>query len=119
MSEPNGHDFKQLKTRQAKLKAELERLDIERREAAKAYDEMSKKLKVVEKEIEDYTREPIVSEHAMLRYIEREMGFDMDAIKAAILTEELKKMIKTLGNGKYPVGSHKAVVKNMVVVSIA
>lgn len=115
----NGHDLKQLQTRKAKLVAELARLDVERRETAKAYDETANKLRLIEQEINNFAKEPVISEHALLRYIEREMGFDLEAIKNDILTSERKAMIKAMGNGKYPIGKFRAVVKDMVIVSIA
>lgn len=119
----NAHELKQLQTRKSKLEAELKIKDIERRESAKAYDDLSAKLKKLEQEIQNFAKEPEVSEHALLRYIEREMGFDLDAIRAEILNAELKGMIKTLGgNGKFPIhknAKHRAIVQNNVIVSIS
>jgi len=44
-----------------------------------------------------------ITEHAILRYLERVKGIDIEAIKKDIVTEEVLKQIKTLGAGIYPV----------------
>jgi len=60
-----------------------------------------------------------VSEHAMLRYVERVMGCDMKALEEKIIDGKLKSCIETLGgNGKYPCDGFTAVVKNNTIVSI-
>lgn len=62
-----------------------------------------------------------LSEHAILRYFERVVGIDTDAIKPLIFTEDMMELIETLGGekGKYP---HKdgfmVVIKDNVVVTI-
>lgn len=116
----NGHDLKQLQTRKAKIVAEIASLDVARRDAQKSHQDALNKLRLIEQEINSFaiSKDPVVSEHALLRYIEREMGFDLDVIKDAILTNERKVMIKAMGNGKYPIGKCKAVVKDMVIISI-
>ena len=114
----DGHKLKQLQTRKKKLEAELERLDVERKESARAYDIVAGKIKAIKDEISNHLIEPVVSEHALLRYIERKMDFDLDEIKKEILTDDLKIMIKKLGNGKYPIVNGKAVVKEGVIISI-
>jgi hypothetical protein len=64
-------------------------------------------------------KELIVSEHALLRYIERFVGVDTDSLKKDILNQELVTKHRQLGDGKYPIdGSIKAVIKSNVVVSI-
>lgn len=115
----SAHALKQLQTRKAKLAAELARLDTERREAAKAYADAEAKLRQVEYDISNFAKEPVVSEHAIIRYMEREMGLDLELIRNEILTAERKALIKRLGDGKYPLGNSKAIVKDLVVVSIA
>lgn len=63
--------------------------------------------------------EPKVSDHAMLRYFERVLGFDLRQIEAEILCEELKKMTDTLGkSGKFPVKDFKVVMKNNTITTI-
>lgn len=60
-----------------------------------------------------------ISDHAIIRYIERVIGVNIEDIKAHILTEDLETKIKTLGNGKYPMkDGGRVVVKNKNVVTI-
>lgn len=62
----------------------------------------------------------IVSEHAIIRYIERVLGISIDEISQKILGNEIEKQIETLGNGTYPINDNefKIVVKDNVVVTI-
>lgn len=65
------------------------------------------------------TNEPNVSEHAILRYLERVKGIDLIELKKEILSEKVLKMTKTLGgNGSYPNNDFKVVMKNNTVVTI-
>lgn len=60
-----------------------------------------------------------MSEHALLRYIERVYGIDMDELRALILSDTLVRCADTLGDGRFPVAPGiKGVVKNRVVVTI-
>lgn len=62
---------------------------------------------------------PAVSEHAMLRYMERIMGMDIKQVEMSILNDSITKMISELGNGTYPHHEgFKVVVKNNVIVTI-
>ena len=62
----------------------------------------------------------IVSEHAILRYLERVRGINMDEVKRSILPDGVKHMIKTLGDGVFPsgAGAHSVRVKGNVVVTV-
>lgn len=60
----------------------------------------------------------VVSEHALLRYFERVMKFDLEEIKKKVLPETLDTPVKTLGSGTYPTETHKVRIKDGVVVTI-
>lgn len=60
----------------------------------------------------------VVSEHALLRYFERVMKFDLEEIKKKVLPETLDAPVKTLGSGTYPTETHKVRIKDGVVVTI-
>ena len=45
----------------------------------------------------------VVSEHALLRYFERILGYDLDILSAALLPPETVARIQQLGSGTYPV----------------
>ena len=62
-----------------------------------------------------------VTDHAILRYLERSSGLDFQQTKQRILTPRLVAAIQKLGNGEIPLsdGSNMiAVVKNNTVITI-
>lgn len=58
-----------------------------------------------------------VTEHAMLRYFERVLGFNLEEIEEKIVSG-ISETQKELGNGTYPSGLFKVVVKENTVVTI-
>lgn len=61
----------------------------------------------------------VISEHALVRYMERVLGLDMEAIRETILTPEQKLMIRELRTLKLPLGGGvTAKVVDGVVVTI-
>lgn len=106
----------------------LKHLEMERRKKARnvAHIESNlakakNSLRTTEGEIrklQNSVKEPIISEHALLRYIQRIEGRDMTTVIAKILTPETINRIKILGDGEYPVEDFKVVVKNNVIVTI-
>lgn len=60
-----------------------------------------------------------VSEHAIIRYLERVEGLNVEEIQNKILTEDLLILTEKLGgSGTYPIGEVQAVLKNNTVVTI-
>lgn len=59
-----------------------------------------------------------ISDHAIVRYVERVHGIDMKKMKNKIITKDLKKEVKKGGNGTYIVGDFKVVVRGGVIVTI-
>ena len=60
-----------------------------------------------------------ISDHAIVRYLERVKGMDIEAIKKEILPPHVHADTKVMGNGYYPVnGKHKVRVKNGVVITV-
>lgn len=124
MSIETTQELKSLNTRIKKLQAEYK--DIE--EEIKALDR--KKFQIFREqaslrqrvfEIEQASKEPVVTEHAMLRYFERVHGFNLEQIKKDILTPEVTKMIKEFKSGKFPVDNgykFKVVSKDKTIVTI-
>lgn len=84
--------------------------------------ELSKKKKELDRvnhEIEILTRELTVSEHAILRYIERVYELDIEKIQKEILESPSLATIDVLGSGRYPLQcGAKAVIKDRVIVTI-
>lgn len=87
----------------------------------KELNQLQKQFTEIENKIEKYTnKNPIISEHAIVRYMERVKKIDIEEIKKEILSEKVTKMISDLGNnGTYPnENGFQLVIKNNVVVTI-
>ncbi len=113
--------LKSLESRASKQKAISSEIDKEMQVLNQRKSRESKLLTAILNEIKrlkGLDRKLIVSEHAMLRYIERVMGVNLEEIKQEILNDEVSNNIKKLGNGTYPVEEYKIVVKDGVVVTV-
>lgn len=64
------------------------------------------------------SNELIVSEHAILRYIERVVGINLDEVVQKIVSDDDKTIIASLGNCTYAKADFKLKVKDGVVVTI-
>jgi septal ring factor EnvC (AmiA/AmiB activator) len=115
----NAHELKSLQVRADKLEKELHVLKEERERIAKQCVETSQTLNHVRQQIANFSkREPTVTEHAMLRYIERVHGINLAEVSAAILTEQNKTLIDFAGSCRIKSGGVEFVVKDRCVVSV-
>ncbi len=77
-----------------------------------------KRLKDEMKKI-DNTTQIKISEHAMLRYLERVKGINLEEEEGVIVTDKLKSMVDTLGgNGTYPIDGFQVVMKNYTITTV-
>ena len=82
-----------------------------------AYNKINRRIKSLEYKIDKLTTHIVVSEHAILRYLERVEKFDLEGIKKKILLQE--KAMDSLGDGKFPCdGGGRAVLVDNTVVSV-
>lgn len=121
MSIENSHRLKQLQSRRSKLLVELEQTgqELKRHQARK--DELAQTLASVEGQIKNLTESgPVVSEHAILRYLQRVKGVDIDSVRREIMSERTAEVINTLDScQRLPIGDGVAlVVENRRVVSV-
>ena len=76
--------------------------------------ELEKQIKIIAQD-----QSLSVSEHAVIRYLERIEGVDIAAIEQKILTDKLRAMVKVLGGkGEYPVDGFKVVLKDYKIVTV-
>ena len=116
-------DLKQLRTKLKTLEKENLDISIEIDVVRKnlqledsIYYAISDKLRLFKNQ-----KEPVVSEHAILRYLERVEGVDIEAIKQKILSPKVREYIDTLVSGNFPLEENNKImirVKNRVVVSV-
>jgi hypothetical protein len=59
-----------------------------------------------------------ISEHAILRYLERVKGVDLEAIKLEILPDILRNQFDKMGDGCYPASTHRLQIRERVVVTV-
>lgn len=93
------------------------------------YHEIGKELSLIKTKIDSTEKEiawlkndnVVVSDHAVIRYLERVEGMEIHKIRTSILSERVINQIKELGDGKYPIGDGKfrAIVKNNTVITIS
>lgn len=60
----------------------------------------------------------IITNHALLRYSERVLNIDFEEVRKAILSDEVLRLYKELGNGKYPNGTYHVVIENNFVKTV-
>jgi len=101
------------------VKAEVQeanRIQAEREQ--KAYQSVEK----IQRQIIDTKKaevEPVVSEHALLRWLERVMRIDMNEVTKRILDESTKSKIMFAGSGKIYKDGVCIVFKNKTVVTVS
>lgn len=86
-----------------------------------AMTETNTELKSVNIQLTELSKKkfaPLVSEHALVRYLERLKSIDVEAIRKIILPEKTIEQILTLGDGRYPVEDFIVVVVNNTVVTV-
>jgi len=120
MSIKNAQELKQLQSRRTKLAAKLGTLKAESSEKNREVSVTKNLLSTMDSEIESLKGvDLIVTEHAILRFLERAMSLDIAQIKDKILSSPTINNASNMPNGKYPIGEGlKAVVKDNCIVSI-
>jgi hypothetical protein len=96
----SAHELKGLQTRLSKARADSQILKTESDAAQRRYFESLKDIKAFETRIAELTTKqenPIVTEHALLRFIERVQGVNLESIRQQILDESTIKLIHFMG----------------------
>ena len=89
--------------------------------AQKEYKAIKDKVQILKNKIKILNiNVPVrVSDHALVRYLERVEKIDMSVIEKEILTNEVLRLIDTLGgSGRYPNKNFKVVMNNYTVTTI-
>ena len=116
----DANQVKQLFTRRNRLTRRIAQLAGDPERDQDAYDSACSELGEVNRLLEQrQAGRVIISEHAMLRYLQRVKGLDLDAICREIITDDLQAQIQTLGDGKYPIGNgYRVQVVNQTIVTV-
>lgn len=119
MSARNSHELKQLRTRLSRADAEANTAKDEVRIAQKREADARKLVADLKHKIERFEgKMPIITEHALLRYFERVLEYNLDSIAKGLLTDDAMAMISEMPNGKIPSVGCRLVVKDGIVVTI-
>jgi len=97
-------------------------LDLEKRRIEDSIAASNRRIEEIEKQIRgvpEKRNSVVISEHAILRYIERVIGLKPEEIASKILSDKEREAVASMGDGTYPVQeTHKVKVKNGVVVTV-
>ncbi|MDD5651240.1 MAG: hypothetical protein PHF86_12625 [Candidatus Nanoarchaeia archaeon] len=100
-----SHDvLKLIQTRLANLKSKLETLIGQRNDLNKEINRTQndiQKNELEQKHLLEDSKKPIVTEHAIIRYLERVYKMDIEKIESEILTPDVETMIQTLKSGRF------------------
>jgi len=122
MKQLSGAKIKHYNTLISKAKLEREQLSQEYRALQSKMDKTNNLLKHYEEALVEVTASSttlIVSEHALLRYLERVYKLDLFKIETEIASKELFIKVQELGNGTYSCeGDFNAKVVDGVVVTV-
>lgn len=112
---------KQYETQLRVLKSDAEVLKVELGQKQREYCAKLLEIDKIKDKIEELKSDNSIkiSEHAILRYFERIKGYNISDIEKEIITEDVKKLVETLGgNGKYPFNDFQLVLKDFTVTTI-
>lgn len=120
MSNKLSEERKQLERRIEALQAEYKTKDDEAQRLERESDALHQQITGLIARLEELKPRAIrVSDHAVLRYLERKAGIDVEAIRRSILESNLPTMVATLGgSGKFPINGYQVVLKDYTVVTI-
>lgn len=119
MSLQTSHLLKQLESQKIKLEEELKVVNAEADRILKHQKDLRSDLNTIIRKINNLLSSDVVlTEHALLRYLERIQGVDLAEIKNNILDDTTKDQIKVLGSGRFPKDGYTLIVKNNTIISI-
>lgn len=112
-------ELKRLQTRARDIRVELSALAIEAEERLKRNNQLVAELEEINQAIKKLCdKKPVITEHAMLRYLQRVHGVDLSLIEDEILTERNVEMIRFAGTGNIKCGGYTLVVQDGKVITV-
>jgi hypothetical protein len=121
MTVKKTHELKHLQSRYSEAIAKFDRasegVKTMQREAAlhkRQADEIESQIK----KLESAGHIPVITEHALLRYFERVLGYDLEAIKSQLITDDIAATVNNMVSGKIPAMGCRLVFKDRVVITL-
>lgn len=110
--------IKTLLRREKELVSEIEDIKGKKKEIDKNLEIKRKKLEGVKAKIANAQESVIVSEHAVIRYIERVLGIDIKEIEKKIVDEETEKIIREMRPSRINKGEFSILIKDSTVTTV-
>lgn len=117
------HELKSLSTRLAAAETELRDVKEATKEAQHRESACINRVKALKDQIDALKSQadgPVITEHALLRFLERAYGVDMQMAREAMVGEALAAMIQQFKTGRFPIDGYDcyAVVKSGTIVTV-
>lgn len=113
-----NESIKTLLRREKELVSEIEDIKGKKKEIDKNLEIKRKKLEGVKAKIANAQESVIISEHAVIRYIERVLGIDIKEIEKKIVDEETEKIIREMRPCRIHRGEFSILIKDNTVTTI-
>lgn len=112
--------IKEINTQIRLLNKQVKVLDLKMDEFKEERKKTTRELTDLHNKLTSATAKPVVTEHAILRYIEIQFKIDINEIKNKILSEETLVTLKTLGlkTGKIKTDDFTIVIKDNQIVTL-
>lgn len=112
--------IKEINTQIRLLNKEIKVVDLKLEELKEARKKTNREIADLHNKLNSATAKPVVTEHAILRYIEINFKIDINEIKNKILSEENLVTLKTLGlkTGKIKTDDFTIVIKDNQIVTL-
>lgn len=116
-------EIKKLQTLKNNLVGEVEALYAHQQEIKHTIATKKTSIQILSTKIDKLmlqNKKLTVSEHAIIRYVERVLGINIEDIENKILNQTTYHLVEELGNGRYPCnnGQFMIVVKDGCVVTV-
>ncbi len=123
MSHKLSAEQKALETRRNELQAKRKVLNVEINDKQKESNQMLSKIKELQKQLDAIkVKAPkgiVITEHAMLRFLERVDGLDIEELQKRMMTDDQREIIENLETCKIKTPDHVTlIVKDKVLVTV-
>ncbi|MDD2904787.1 MAG: hypothetical protein PHW94_07680 [Sulfurimonas sp.] len=116
-----GSQIKSIQVLISKTNIEIDNIKAQQKVLQSSMDKQLAQLKKYQEELLSLqmdSKEIIISEHAILRYLERVYKLNITKLYKEIVTPKVQEQIKEFGNGTYSVEAFSIKVVDNVVVTI-
>ena len=115
----NRNNLKALHTKKSGLEQEVAKLNKQQKKLTNEIAIKLSQLNNTKKKIDEIGSQGIVvSEHAILRYLQRVKSMDIEALSEEIVPKRTSCLIQKSGSGRYEVDDYILIVNNGVVTTI-